>query len=211
MIKSYAVILALVIATSVSAFVSKPCPLILNKRSRQVAFAIGATPEPDKYSEAFTSYMTKSHEEKLKAIKVAEDKKNAEIKALKKQLAEMKTGIISTATEIESSEGSVEEISAKLSAYQKFMSEYIVKAQEEKFKAIKAAEEAISKKYDIKLNAFMLNPVDASSITVPSQTDPVSIETYDKRSATVAAAGQAGKSRWSTEEVQRASSSSSQK
>jgi len=212
MVNSYAVItslLALLIDCPVNAFIPVNLPSITNtvgaQTSRSATTAIEATPQPDKYSDAFTAYMTKSHEEKLKAVKVAEDKKNAEIKALKKELDGMKSGVISTVSEIESVEGSTEEISAKLAAYQQFMSQYIVRAQEEKYKAVKAAEDVISKKYEGKLNAFMLNPVDASSLTVPGEAK--SSETYDKRSATVAASGEAGKSRWGVEEVQRMSSS----
>lgn len=168
--------------------------------------------QPDQYSEAFTAYMTKSHEEKLKAVKVAEDNKNAEIKALKQQLEGIKNGIVpsTAATSDASLSQSLDEISSKLTAYQNFMSEYIVKAQEEKRKAVIAAEKAIATKYEGRLDAILLQPVDANAITVPSQETKgqrtVPIETYEKRSETVKAAGEAGKSRWGSEEVQRISS-----
>jgi len=187
---------------STSAFTTREYPSIVNNfggSARQHLFAIEATPQPDGYSDAFTAYMTKSHEEKLKAVMAAEVKKNVEIRALKTKLKEMKTGIVSD-------DLSMEEISTKLDAYQKFMSQYIVKAQEEKAKAVKSAQEAISKKYEDKLNAFMLNPVDASSITTTDKANPVSNGTYDERSATVAAAGAAGKSRWGAAEVDRVTS-----
>merc|ERR1711935_890923 len=114
-----------------------------------VTTAIEVAPlQSDKHAEAFTAYMTKSHEEKLKAIKVVEDNRNAEIKDLKKQIVEM------------------EELSIKLEAYQKFMKGYIVNAHEEKFNAVKVAEAAISKKYEGKLNAFMLKAADSNSIAI---------------------------------------------
>jgi len=164
--------------------------------------------QPDQYSEAFTAYMTKSHEEKLKAVKVAEDNKNAEIKALKQQLEDMTNGIVPTTTDSSLSQ-SLEQISSKLTAYQNFMSEYIVKAQEDKYKAVRAAEEALSKKYEGRLDALLLNPVDANAITVPAHdtNKEQTIDTYEKRSKEVKAAGEAGKSRWGVEEVQRMSSS----
>lgn len=170
--------------------------------------------QPDQYSEAFTAYMTKSHEEKLKAVKAAEDNKNAEIKALKRQLQAITNGVVpdTTDTSDASLSQSLDEISSKLTAYQNFMSDYIVKAQEEKRKAVVAAEEAIATKYKGRLDALLLQPVDASAITVPSrdgekEQQTVPIDTYEKRSATVKAAGEAGKSRWGSEEVQRTSSS----
>jgi len=43
--------------------------------------ALSATlPSPEDSAKALTDYMAKSHEEKLKAIKTVEDKKNQEIK-----------------------------------------------------------------------------------------------------------------------------------
>ena len=48
-------------------------------------------------------------------------------------------------------EGSKEELLAKLQSYQKFMADYIVKAQEQKLAAVRAAEAATAKKYEEKL------------------------------------------------------------
>lgn len=121
----------------------------------------------DSNAEAFMSYMAKSHEDKLRAVKDAEDKKNAEIQALKKQIDDVKSGSSMVLSDGASS-GSIGEIAAKLTAYQNFMSEYIVNAQEEKRKAILAAEEAVSKKYEDKLSALMLGAADSRSITVAS-------------------------------------------
>ena len=97
-------------------------------------------------------------------------------------------------------EGSIEDLSAKLLAYQKFMSEYIVKAQQEKYNAVKAAEAAITKKYEDKLNTFMLSGDTADPITSTVTTEST---LYKERNEQVAAAAKAGKSRWGNKEVQR--------
>jgi hypothetical protein len=98
-------------------------------------------------------------------------------------------------------EGSVEDLSAKLLAYQKFMSEYIVKAQEEKYKAIKAAEESIAKKYEDKLNAFMLPG--AADAAAPAALPSKESKEYQERNANIKAAAKAGKSRWGDKEVEK--------
>lgn len=147
--------------------------------------------------------MAKSHEEKLKAIKQATAQKDAEIEELKSQMAELKAGqpasSIVQATEVPPTpapiEGSIEELQEKLAAYQKFMSHYIVNAQEDKARAVKAAELAITQKYQDKLNAFMLEGTteDASESNL-----------FKGRKAKLAAAAKAGKSsRWGDAEVQK--------
>lgn len=113
-------------------------------------------------AQAFQDYMTKSHDEKIRAVKVAEEKKNAEIQALQQQIAAMNSGSSITTTSTQPSASTDKELAAKVEQYQKFISQYIVKAQEEKYKAVKAAEAAIEAKYQDKLNAFMLNPAPPS-------------------------------------------------
>jgi len=157
----------------------------IDSSSRSSSSSSSLQEASDSHAEAFMSYMAKSHEDKLRAVKDAEDKKNAEIQALRKQIEDVKSGssIVTTngsPTSATATSGSIDEIAAKLTAYQNFMSEYIVNAQEDKRKAIQAAEEAISKKYEDKLNAFMLNPVDSKSITIASPT----ITTVDEQKPT---------------------------
>jgi len=173
---------------------------------------------------AFTEYMAKSHEEKLKALKDLETKKNAEIEALKKDMEQMKSSSNSSSNSSSTSmvvqtsaapnvQGSDEDLSEKLFAYQKFMSDYIVKAQLEKYNAVKAAEAAIAKKYEEKLNAFML-PGDSSSssgagIATTTTTTTTSgneqSKLFQERNANVAAAAKAGKSRWGGKEIEKVS------
>lgn len=126
------------------------------------------------------TYMAKSHEDKLRAVKEAEDKKNIEIQALKRQIEEAKSGGGSSGSIVTTGitdgqiadESSLEAVSKKLLAYQTFMSRYIVSAQEEKRKAILAAEETISRKYEDRLSAFLLGGVTALNV-VPA---PVPVE-----------------------------------
>jgi len=160
------------------------CNTVIPTTRQQLVTAIEASSSSDdstNHAEAFTQYMAKSHEDKLRAVKAVEDKKNAEIEDLKRQIEEKKSGTTTTTTSssivpANGSNGSMEVISAKLTAYQTFMSQYIVKAQDEKFNAIRAAEATISKKYEDKLSAFMLTgAADASSITISSQSSTTSV------------------------------------
>jgi len=130
------------------------------------------------------------------------------IQALKEQMEQLKKQS-STAIAPTVASGSMEELSAKLAAYQDFMATYIVKAQAEKRKAVEAAEAAISKKYEEKLNAFLLTPAPPSDTTLvlaPSVAAVTGSKLYMERNAKVAAAAEAGKSRWGDGEVQRVSS-----
>lgn len=147
--------------------------------------------------------MVKSHESKVKAIKDVEEKKNAEIKSLKREIEELKSGSSIVAV-TKPAEESAEEMQTKLVAYQNFITQYIVKAQEEKYKAIKAAEETISKKYEAKLNGFMLEAADSSSLALSDKS--FESDLYKKRNAKVATSAEAGKSRWDAKELQRVSS-----
>ncbi len=97
--------------------------------------------------------------------------------------------------------GSVSELTKKLEAYQKFMADYVVKAQEDKARAVKEAEIAIAKKYEAKLQALMLPPTEGSGAI---SADVKVNEAFAQRSQKVAAAAKAGKSRWGDKEVERA-------
>lgn len=160
----------------------------------------------DDSAKLMTDYMAKSHEEKLKAIKDMELKKNAEIESLKEELKNSQASSSLTVAEPAAAapapivEGSTEELSAKLLAYQNFMSKYIVKAQEDKYNAVKAAEAAVSKKYEDKLNAFMLSGAEEPAPLATVQETKL----YDERNANIAAAAKAGKSRWGNKEVEKA-------
>ncbi len=78
------------------------------------------------------------------------------------------------------------------------MSEYIVKSQQEKYNAVKAAEAAVAKKYEEKLSAFML-PGSQTAGTGDGEGSKL----FQDRNAKIAAAASAGKSRWGDKEIQK--------
>ena len=170
-------------------------------------FMLNAIPTPEASAQALTNYMAKAHEAKIAALKELEDKKNVEIKALKESSSSSSSSSTPSEPAATSATGeSVDDMTQKILSYQKFMADYIVKAQDEKAKAVKAAEDAIAKKYEDKLNAFMLNgaapPSNAPAIAIAAVSEESEI--YQKRNAKIAAAAKAGKSRWGDKEVERA-------
>jgi hypothetical protein len=88
-----------------------------------------------------------------------------------------------------------EQLAGRLIVYQQFMSKYIVEAQEQKMKAVQAAEEAITAKYEQKLKLYQ-----AKTPTTPPEPSPAT-KLYQGRNSYVAAAAAAGKSRWGDMEV----------
>jgi hypothetical protein len=95
--------------------------------------------------------------------------------------------------------GSSEEMAAKLAAYQKFMAEYVVKAQESKVIAVQEAEKNAELKFMEKYQ-LMLGPASAAA--------PVAVvigsNEYQVRNAHIQKAAAAGKSRWGDLENQKA-------
>ena len=169
---------------------------------------LNAVPTPEESAQALTSYMAKAHEAKIEALKDLENKKNAEIKALKESVGS--APVAAPAASASASDESVEELTQKLLSYQKFMADYIVKAQEDKARAVAETQTAISKKYEDKLNAFMLNaaPVNGAAAAAPAIAGVAATATdeprlYQERNAKIAAAAKAGKSRWGDKEVER--------
>lgn len=169
---------------------------------------LNAIPTPEESAQALTNYMAKAHEAKIEALKDLESKKNAEIKALKENLAGSSGGIVQSTPESSASASgeSAEDLAKKLLSYQKFMSDYIVKAQEDKARAVAEAQAAITKKYEDKLNAFMLNAapvngVDAPAVAVMEAAKETKL--YQERNAKIKAAAAAGKTRWGDKEVEK--------
>jgi len=130
--------------------------------------------------EDLTSYMAKSHEEKLRAIKEVEEKKNTEIKTLKNEVTALKERVevpresavvlsSEPATGRDLSSMTTEELRAKLFQYQEFMAKYIVQAQQQKMKAVKMAEVATAARYEEKIK-FLLA---AGSTTASSESEVV--------------------------------------
>lgn len=166
--------------------------------------SMAALPSPEESAKAMSDYMAKSHEDKLRAVKAAEDKSASTIKALKVEVEDLKLsrGSSLSAAPADVIAGSRDELSAKLVAYQKFMADYIVKAQEQKRSAVIAAEEATERRFEQKL--LLLGgsaPHPKSAVPAPSSDQN---KLYSERSANVSAAAKAGKSRWGDLENQRA-------
>lgn len=159
--------------------------------------ALSAVPTPEESAAQLTAYMAKAHEEKIKLLKELEEKKNAEIKELK---AKVESASSSALVAPAAASGDAAELSKKLASYQKFMANYIVKAQEDKARAVREAEIAIAKKYQEKLNAFMLGPAEGSAPAAAKEEPKL----FKERNAKIAAAAAAGKSRWGDAEVQKA-------
>ena len=99
---------------------------------------------------------------------------------------------------------SKQEMATKLLSYQQFMAKYIVDAQQEKMKAVQAAELAMRNRYEEKLILLGAAPAPpaAEAVATPSATAEKTV--YDERTAKVAAAAKAGKSRWGDKENEKA-------
>jgi hypothetical protein len=162
-----------------------------------------------------SAYMVKAHEEKIKAVKAAEATKDAsmqalkaELEALQKSLPATSSGIASTSTGALATAGSEnlmdyskEELVSKVMQYQNFMKDYIVKAQDQKAKAIKFAEQSVEQKYQLLLGSAGTAAAPSAPLATTGQ-EPS--ELFSKRNAAVSAAAAAGKSRWGDMEAQRA-------
>lgn len=92
----------------------------------------------------------------------------------------------------------IDELRAKLVQYQDFMAKYIVQAQQQKMKAVKEAELATAAKYEAKLQ-LLLSAAEGTAAPVVETSAEKTL--YETRSANVAAAAKAGKSRWGDKEV----------
>lgn len=159
--------------------------------------------------------MAKAHEDKLKAIKQIEEKKNAEIETLKQELKALKSapGALTTTTSpaplpagLDVNSMTKEQLAQKLFAYQQFMAKYIVDAQVQKTKAVLAAENAMKQKYDEKLRLLSSSSSPSATTTEITPSTPTTTSVaFQERSAKVSAAAAAGKSRWGDLENEKAS------
>ena len=100
-----------------------------------------------------------------------------------------------------------EEMAQKLISYQQFMAKYIVEAQQQKAKAVTAAEAAVKQKYEDKLLLAGSSEPPAAKAVQISQGGETKL--YQDRSEKVSAAAKAGKSRWGDMENQRAATAAS--
>jgi hypothetical protein len=162
---------------------------------------------------ALSAYMVKALEEKNKAVRVAEAAKDAAMEDLKAELEAMKkslpatsaapttvsTVVLATGGSENLMDYSKEELAAKVIQYQDFMKQYIVKAQDQKAKAVKFAELSVESKYQL-----LLGSAGTAAPSAPIAVAQESSDLFTKRNAAVSAAAAAGKSRWGDMEAQRA-------
>ncbi|KAL3942449.1 MAG: hypothetical protein SGBAC_003372 [Bacillariaceae sp.] len=112
---------------------------------------------------ALTDYMAKAHQEKVAAMARVEAQYKDEIEALKAQVAELQGP--TTAESNSSSNNSFafpatnRGLAEKVVSYQKFISKYVVKAQAEKQKAVKVAEQTTAATYKAKIEAMSVPPL----------------------------------------------------
>jgi hypothetical protein len=101
---------------------------------------------------------------------------------------------------------SKEDLVVTLVNYQNWMRQYMIDAHEQKYRAVKAAEEALNQKWSEALSAMdpSATPLPASTSSSSSLQSPL----FAARNMAVSRAGAAGRSRWGDVEVQRARSGS---
>lgn len=182
---------------------------------RQLSVALHMTLEEERAA-ALSEYLAKAHEEKLKAIKAVEEKNAEEIMELKAQIEELKSSsrsslTVSVAPGAKLEDLSKDELIAKVYQFQRFMQDYIVKAQEQKVQAVKAAEADAFKKF-LARQEQILTPSAVGSNFIATSTSQTSADLtartagsalYEARSRKVKDAAAAGKSRWGDGEVKK--------
>ena len=202
-----------------------------------------SSPEEERAA-VLSNYLAKAHEDKLRAVQAAEAKKNEEIIMLKEMLkaSQAQGPAVQQAAEIAApapskptaaltiSEPPVdsnllamspEALVGLVQKYKHFVANYVADAQQQKAEAVKAAEEALTQKYEARLQALAGGgipaaeapfkvvdpapkvvekaPAEAPSPQVYAAAKPTDL--YAKRNARLEAAALAGKSRWGSMEV----------
>lgn len=160
-----------------------------------------------KLAKSLKKYMVQSHEEKLREIQQLEATKQVEIQSLKDQIRQLQiqTG---TSSHLNSPLSPIKgRLTYQLHAYRTFLSHYMIKAEEEKKKAVNSAKEAVALKYEARI-AALISQSSSSTTSAATRTKTPNI-TFTGRSARVLAAAQAGFSRWGDAEVQKISTMAS--
>ena len=180
------------------------------------------SPEEERAA-ALSDYLAKAHEEKLKMIQQVEMKKNQEIDELKQQIAALKkTTSSSSSSAVVMVNGSADaiavkaledmtpdELRGKVLQYQQVLRQYMIDAQEEKYRAVQAAQAAAQQKLTESLTLLGWTPSSSSATTsitlepTRSSSAIVGSPLYVARNAAVSKAG--AQSRWGPLEVQRVS------
>ena len=98
-----------------------------------------------------TEFMAKAHEEKVRALARVEAQYKDRIAALEAKVQELEgphTGHLATSSNSYAFPATNRMLGEKVRAYQKFLSEYLVKASAEKQNAIRATEARVTAKYE---------------------------------------------------------------
>ena len=102
--------------------------------------------------------MAKAHEEKIAAMKRIEDQYKTRIDELETEIATLNETIQTlNAPKTGNSfvfPASNKDLTMKIEAYRKFISEYIVKSQQEKVNAVQTAEKSLKAKYEAIIEAM---------------------------------------------------------
>jgi len=170
--------------------------------------AVYSLPSAEESAQALSDYMVKSHTEKLKAIKVVEEQKQAEIEILKAQLDALKrdnTVSVSVQPPLSTPTDTVEVLQQQLTSYQSFMAKYIVEAQEAKYHSVREAEAAVAAKYEAKIAMQKGDAPPAAAATTKAEAALPSYEerAFEDRNGKIIASAVAGKSRWGDAEVEK--------
>ena len=122
-----------------------------NKVDNNTAAVATATSTAEEKAAAITDFMAKAHEEKIAAMARVEDKYRGQITELEDKIAELEALAKQTTPTSGNSfafPATNKEMTDKVQAYRTFISDYIVKSQEEKSNAVKTAEATMSAKYE---------------------------------------------------------------
>ena len=92
---------------------------------------------------ALTDYLAKAHEEKIRAMADVEAKYKSKIEELEAKIQTLEESNNSYAFPATN-----KDLTEKIRSYQSFISDYIVRAQEDKLKAVREAEAKVKAKYE---------------------------------------------------------------
>ena len=126
---------------------SPPSRNIIIQSNRLASTAVAA--EED--ASAMTEFMARAHEEKLRALDRAEAKYQDRIAELEAQVEELQgpnTGSEATSSNSYAFPATNKLLSEKVAAYRELLSNYFVKSQDEKMKAVQDAEQKQAAKYE---------------------------------------------------------------
>lgn len=118
---------------------------------RPAAITRFAAVKDDEAAAAITDFMAKAHEEKIQAMARVEEKYKGQIQEMKAKISELEALSKQTTPTSGNSfafPATNKNLTEKVQAYRTFVSDYVVKSQDEKAKAVKAAEDKLIAKYE---------------------------------------------------------------